>query len=57
MPGRHGTAALKLGVELGAEQDSDIGDPHPDQEDDDTGEAAVDLAVRQDQAARGCQGG
>src|SRR5580658_7792233 len=45
MPGRHGAAALKLGVELGAEQDGDIGDPHPDQEDDDAGEAAVDLVV------------
>ena len=45
MPGRHGAAALKLGVELGAEQDGDVGDPHPDQEDDDAGEAAVDLVV------------
>ena len=33
-PGRHGAATFKLGVELGAEQDGDIGDPHPDQEDD-----------------------
>jgi hypothetical protein len=45
MPASDSAAALELGVELGAEQDGYVGDPHPDQEDDDAAEAAVDLVV------------
>ena len=45
MPARDGAAAFEFGVEFGAEQDGYVGDPHPDQEDDDAGEAAVDLVV------------
>src|ERR1700733_9594648 len=45
MPGGDGATALELGIELRAEQDGDVGDPHPDQEDDDAGQAAVDLVV------------
>src|SRR5580704_5997868 len=40
-----GAAAFEFGVELRAEQDGHVGDPHPDQEDDDAGQAAVDLVV------------
>src|SRR4249919_1906577 len=36
-----GAATLELGVELGAEQDRDVGDPQPDQEDDHAGDGAV----------------
>src|SRR5580704_4213577 len=45
MPTRDGAAAFEFGVEFGAEQDGYVGDPHPDQEDDDAGQAAVDLVV------------
>ena len=37
--------ARDLGVELGAEQDRHVGDPQPDEEDDDAGEGAVGLVV------------
>jgi hypothetical protein len=37
-PGADGAFALSLGVKLGAEQDSDVGNPQPDQEDDHGGE-------------------
>jgi hypothetical protein len=40
-----GAAAFEFGVEFGAKQDGHVGDPHPDQEDDDAGQAAVDLVV------------
>src|ERR1700753_531892 len=40
-----GPAALELSVELRAEQDGHVGDPHPDQEDNDAGQGAVDLVV------------
>src|SRR5450755_1063748 len=41
----HRPAPFELGIELGAEQDGNVGDPQPHEEDDDRGEAAVDLAV------------
>src|SRR4051794_738785 len=37
---------LDLGVHLRAEQNGDIGDPQPDEEDDDPGEAPVGLVIR-----------
>src|SRR5580698_5840146 len=40
-----GAAAFEFGVEFGTEQDGYVGDPHPDQEDDDASQAAVDLVV------------
>src|SRR5215469_4465159 len=45
LPGLGGAAALELGVELGAEQDREVGDPQPDQHDDHAGDAAVGLVV------------
>ena len=45
MPASDGTATFEFGVEFGTEQDGYVGEPHPDQEDDDAGEAAVDLVV------------
>src|ERR1700727_1013902 len=45
MPARDSAAAFEFGVEFSAEQDGYVGDPHPDQEDDDAGQAAVDLVV------------
>ena len=38
-------ASLELGVELGAEQQGEVGDPQPEQEHDDAGQRAVGLVV------------
>ncbi len=46
------TAALELGVELGAEQQRDVGDPQPQQGDDDAGDRAVGLVVGAEAAPR-----
>ena len=45
MPGFDLLAALELGVELGAEQKRDVGDPKPDEEDDHSAHRAVGLVV------------
>jgi hypothetical protein len=43
--GDDGAATVQLGVEFGAEQDGDVGQPQPDEEDDDAAEGAVGLVV------------